>query len=93
LRSMSVLRRKSPAVARKPSCTRGWPIRMPTGRAGGRVDFADRRLRCRPTLPATAPPRRLPDGMLDERQRRHCASRSGIHPSVQSLPAHAENHA
>src|SRR3984885_5212667 len=66
---------------------------MPAGRTGGgrfrRLDRRDVFLR-RHQTPAAG---RASDGMLDERQRRYPIPRPRIHPSLQSLSAHEDDHA
>ncbi len=67
----------------------GVPARGGGGSRFLRIDRGDVGL-CRQ---AAAAPRGAADGVLDERQRRGAPPRCGVHPALQSLPAHEADHA
>src|SRR4051794_19249930 len=85
---------RRPATARKsprrdhPGAS-GVPARSGRGSRFLRLDGGDVGL-CRPK---TSAPGRAADGMLDERQRFGAPPRRGIHPALQSVPAHEADHA
>src|SRR5882757_9647662 len=85
---------RRPATARKsprrdhPGAS-GVPARSGRGSRFLRLDGGDVGL-SRPKTPA---PGRAADGMLDERQRFGAPPRRGVHPALQSVPAHEADHA